>query len=43
MSGNGIRCLAWVAHHEGIGDGKRLVVDTDGGRRTVDLELDDRG
>ena len=43
MSGNGIRCLAWVAQREGIGDGKRLVVDTDGGRRTIDLELDDAG
>jgi len=43
MSGNGIRCLAWLAQREGIGDGKRLVVDTDGGRRTIDLELDDAG
>jgi diaminopimelate epimerase len=43
MSGNGIRCLAWAAHRDGVGDGKRLVVDTDGGRRTVDLELDDAG
>ena len=33
MSGNGARCLAWVAHRAGIGDGKRLVVDTGGGRR----------
>jgi len=43
MSGNGIRCLARVAHRFGAGDGKRLVVDTDGGRRTVDLELDGNG
>jgi diaminopimelate epimerase len=40
MSGNGARCLAWVAHREGIGDGKRLIVDTGGGRREIDLELD---
>lgn len=39
MSGNGIRCLAWVAVHEGLGDGKRLIVDTDAGRRGVELEL----
>jgi diaminopimelate epimerase len=39
MSGNGIRCLAWVARREGIGDRGRLVVDTDAGRRVVDLEL----
>lgn len=40
MSGNGARALAWVAHRAGIGDGKRLIVDTDGGRREIDLELD---
>ncbi len=40
MSGNGARTLAWVAHRAGIGDGKRLVVDTGGGRREIDLELD---
>ena len=38
MTGNGIRCLAWVAHRAGLGDGERLVVDTAAGRRTVDLE-----
>jgi diaminopimelate epimerase len=38
MSGNGIRCLAWVAVREGLGDGGRLVVDTAGGRRVVDTE-----
>jgi diaminopimelate epimerase len=43
MSGNGMRCLAWVAVRDGLGDGKRLVVDTDGGRRSVDYECDDRG
>lgn len=40
MSGNGIRCLAWVAHRLGHGDGKRLIVDTGGGRREVDLVVD---
>ncbi len=35
MSGNGIRCLAWVAHREGLGTDGRLVVDTGGGRRVV--------
>jgi diaminopimelate epimerase len=40
MSGNGVRCLAWIAVREGLGDGKRLVVDTAAGARTVDLEHD---
>ncbi len=45
MSGNGIRALAWVAVRDGYGrrlDGGRgrLVVDTAGGRREIDLELD---
>jgi len=40
MSGNGIRCLAWVAHRLGRGDGKQLSVDTGGGRREVDLVVD---
>jgi diaminopimelate epimerase len=39
MSGNGMRCLAWLANREGLGRDGRLVVDTAGGRRTVDLEL----
>jgi diaminopimelate epimerase len=43
MSGNGIRCLAWVANRRGLGDGKRLVVDTGAGRREVELELDATG
>jgi len=43
MSGNGIRCLAWVANRAGLGDGKRLVVDTGAGRREVELELDRAG
>jgi diaminopimelate epimerase len=37
MSGNGIRCLAWVAAREGF-SGDRLVVDTGGGRRVVDVD-----
>jgi len=40
MSGNGIRCLAWSAHRAGLGDGSRLVVDTAGGRRPLDLTTD---
>jgi diaminopimelate epimerase len=40
MSGNGIRCLAWLAHRKGLGDGKRLVVDTDAGRREIELDID---
>jgi diaminopimelate epimerase len=40
MSGNGIRALAWVAVRDGYGRDGRLVVDTGGGRRELDLELD---
>jgi diaminopimelate epimerase len=43
MSGNGMRCLAWSAVRRGLGDGKRLIVDTDGGRRIVDVECDAAG
>lgn len=43
MSGNGIRCLAWLARREGLGTPDWLVVDTGGGRRTVDLQLDASG
>jgi diaminopimelate epimerase len=43
MSGNGMRCLAWAAVRDGLGDGKRLVVDTDAGRHTVEYECDDVG
>lgn len=43
MSGNGIRCLAWAANRAGLGDGKRLVVDTGAGRRELELELDGDG
>ncbi len=37
MSGNGIRCLAWVAAAQGLGDGDRLTVATGAGRREVVL------
>lgn len=37
MSGNGIRALAWVAAEAGLA-AERLVVDTGGGRRTIELE-----
>lgn len=40
MSGNGLRCLAWVAHRIGRGRGRRLVVRTDAGDREVELDLD---
>jgi len=40
MSGNGIRCLAWVAVNEGRAPGDELVVDTGGGRRRVELDRD---
>jgi diaminopimelate epimerase len=43
MSGNGIRCLAWVAAGEKLGTDSELVVDTGGGRRTVTLERDADG
>ena len=40
MSGNGIRCLAWVAVREGLARDDRLVVDTGGGRRVVGFDVD---
>jgi diaminopimelate epimerase len=43
MSGNGIRCLAAEAVRHGFGDGARLTVDTDAGRREVVYELDSSG
>jgi diaminopimelate epimerase len=43
MSGNGIRCLAWVAARAGVGSAGRLVVDTAAGRRVVTLERDAGG
>ena len=38
MSGNGIRALAWAAVRDGYGRDGRLVVDTGGGRRELDLD-----
>jgi diaminopimelate epimerase len=43
MSGNGVRCLAWVAARAGLARGNELVVDTAGGRRDVGLERDTWG
>jgi diaminopimelate epimerase len=43
MSGNGIRCLAWVAARAGLGGADELVVDTAGGRRRVALTNDAAG
>ena len=43
MSGNGARCLAWVAHRAGLGTADCLVVDTGGGRRALELTLDASG
>ncbi len=40
MSGNGVRCLAWVAVREGLGASGSLVVDTEGGRRTLTLDVE---
>jgi diaminopimelate epimerase len=37
MSGNGIRCLAWVAARHGLGTQHGLDVDTAAGRRTVTM------
>jgi len=35
MSGNGVRCLAWIARREGLGNDGRIAIDTAGGRREV--------
>ena len=43
MSGNGVRCLAWVAVARGLGNDGTLVVDTTAGRRAVDLDRDASG
>lgn len=43
MSGNGLRCLAFVARRDGLGTEDRLVVDTAGGRREVSLVVDSTG
>lgn len=41
MSGNGVRCLAWVAHREGLARDGRLVVATGGGTREIELKVAD--
>jgi diaminopimelate epimerase len=41
MSGNGMRCLAWVAVREGLAHDDQLIVDTGGGRRSVKLWMVD--
>jgi diaminopimelate epimerase len=43
MSGNGIRCLAWVAARAGLARGNELLVDTAAGRRAVGFERDSWG
>ena len=43
MTGNGIRCLAWVAARAGLGTRDALVVDTGGGRREIALTRDALG
>src|SRR6478609_9391383 len=41
ISGNGARCLAWVAARAGIGGREQIVVDTGGGRRTITVTRGD--
>jgi diaminopimelate epimerase len=43
MSGNGIRCLAWVAARAGLGTETELIVDTAAGRRAIALTRDASG
>jgi len=43
MSGNGIRCLAWVAARAGLARGNELLVATAAGRRQVGIERDSWG
>jgi len=43
MSGNGIRCLAWVAARAGLGTEHELAVDTAAGRRVISLTRDATG
>src|ERR1700681_3423588 len=43
MSGNGVRCLAWVADRAGLVRGNELVVDTAAGRRHVLVQRDAGG
>jgi diaminopimelate epimerase len=43
MSGNGVRCLAWVAARAGLVRGDELIVDTAGGRRHMTVFCDSHG
>ena len=43
MSGNGVRCLAWVAARAGLGTTDTLTVQTGGGRRVLSLTRDAAG
>jgi diaminopimelate epimerase len=43
MSGNGIRCLAWVAARAGLGTNDELAVQTAAGKRIVSLTRDASG
>jgi diaminopimelate epimerase len=43
MSGNGVRCLAWVAARDGLLRGDELLVDTAAGRRRVTVSRDPDG
>jgi diaminopimelate epimerase len=43
MSGNGIRCLAWVAARANLGTANELTVGTAAGRRVVSLTRDAAG
>jgi diaminopimelate epimerase len=43
MSGNGVRCLTWVAAKAGLTRGNELVVETAAGRREVTFERDSWG
>ena len=43
MSGNGVRCLAWVAARAQLLRGDELVVETAAGRRRVGVERDSWG
>jgi diaminopimelate epimerase len=43
MSGNGLRCLAYVAARSGLGTADTLTVDTAAGRRIARLERDGAG
>jgi diaminopimelate epimerase len=43
MSGNGVRCLTWVAAKAGLTRGNELAVETAAGRREVTFERDSWG